>query len=341
MSLSLETLATGSKVALARALAQIEAAPEAPETAALLDAAFAAPKGQTLGLTGPPGVGKSTLIRALISHWRGRGQTVAVIAVDPSSRRSGGALLGDRTRLSTDPEDQGLFVRSMAARERLGGLAEITFPAMILMRALYDRVIVETVGVGQSETEVAGLCDTVVFCAQPGSGDALQFMKAGVIEIPDVFAVTKADLGLLARRTVADLRGALSLVAGEGPVPEVVACSAERGEGIKALVEAIEARAGALDAQSQAKRWLESHLNAAYGRAGVRFLAQAGLDTHRPFTAATALGARIATVFEQALSDPSLGAPTPPKRQSTQSNALDSGNDAKFTVSVHQSYTGQ
>ena len=102
-------------------------------------------------------MGKSTLIRALIAHWRGRGETVGVIAVDPSSRRSGGALLGDRTRLSTDPEDAGLFVRSMAARDRLGGVAEITYPAMVLMRALFDHVIVETVGVGQSETEIAGL----------------------------------------------------------------------------------------------------------------------------------------------------------------------------------------
>ena len=154
--------------------------------------ALAAPQGLALGLTGPPGVGKSTLINALLARLRARGESVAVIAVDPSSRRSGGALLGDRTRIETDPEDAGVFVRSMAARRRLGGLADITYPAMVLMRALFDLVIVETVGVGQSETEIADCADLVVFCAQPGSGDALQFMKAGVMERG---TVTRPDSG--------------------------------------------------------------------------------------------------------------------------------------------------
>ena len=140
---------------------------------------------------------------------------MGVIAVDPSSRRSGGALLGDRTRIETDPADPGVFVRSMAARRRLGGVADLTFPAAVLMRACFDWVIVETVGVGQSEVEIADCADLVVFCAQPGSGDALQFMKAGVMEMPDVVLVTKGDLGAPASRAAADVRGALSLAAAE------------------------------------------------------------------------------------------------------------------------------
>ena len=163
-------------------------------------------------LTGPPGVGKSTLASALVAACARGGETVGVIAVDPSSRRSGGALLGDRARIATDPETtRASFVRSMAARDRLGGLADLTLAAMVLMRALYDRVLVETVGVGQSETEVAGVADTVVFCVQPGSGDSLQFMKAGIVEIPDLVVVTKADLGAAAERARADVAGALSL----------------------------------------------------------------------------------------------------------------------------------
>ena len=183
-AMTLAALRAGGKAALAAALAALEAAPEAAETLALLDAAYAAPGAHVVGITGPPGVGKSTLLGALIRAWRKAGRTVAVIAVDPSSRRSGGALLGDRMRLRTDPRDDGVFVRSMAARDRFGGLAALTHSAMVVMRALYDVVVIETVGVGQSETDVAGAADTVILCLQPGSGDSLQFMKSGIVEIP-------------------------------------------------------------------------------------------------------------------------------------------------------------
>ena len=209
--ISFDRLKAGGKAALARALACLEMAPEAPDSLALLAAAYRAPRGQVIGITGPPGVGKSTLTGALISALRQAGRSVAVITVDPSSKRSGGALLGDRVRLLSDPEDGQLFIRSMAARDRLGGLADITVGAMVLMRALYDVVLIETVGVGQSETDVAQVADTVVFCVQPGSGDALQFMKAGIVEIPDLAVVTKADMGEVARRALNDLKGALSL----------------------------------------------------------------------------------------------------------------------------------
>src|SRR5262249_53505482 len=162
------------------------------------------------GLTGPPGVGKSTLIGALIRAYRQRGKTLGVIAVDPSSRRSGGALLGDRTRLQTAPEDDGVFVRSMAPRAQVGGLRASTYAGMSLMRAVFDVVVVEMVGVGQSETDIGMAADTVVFCVQPGSGDSLQFMKAGIVEIPDIVVVTKGDMGKAATRAKTDVKGAIS-----------------------------------------------------------------------------------------------------------------------------------
>ncbi len=304
----LDDLRAGVKQALARALNDIEArAGEGPVTG-LLDQAYASPQGHVLGLTGPPGVGKSTLINALIRELRGQGRSVGVIAVDPSSRSSGGALLGDRTGIVTDPDDRAVFVRSMAARERLGGLSEITYPAMVLMRALYDVVIVETVGVGQSETDIADIADTVVLCAQPGAGDALQFMKAGVMEIPDLVVVTKADLGALAQRAVADLKGALSLAARRrgAAVPPVLSCSATSGEGTGELAAELLGRAGgAADAsrrRTQGAHWLTAHLGALFGREGVEQLRRAGLlaGDSAPFGRAAVLAERFRAAISAA-----------------------------------------
>lgn len=270
--MTLDEVATGGKRALAAALADIEARPEERVTAALLDEALVRPRGLALGLTGPPGAGKSTLTGALIRHWRAAGLTVGVIAVDPSSAGSGGALLGDRTRLRTDPSDPGVFVRSLAARERLGGLADAAFPSMVLLRALFDRVIVETVGVGQSETAVAGLTDLVLLCVPPGAGDAVQHMKAGVLEVPDVVAVTKSDLGAPAARTRAELTAALSLAAQQ---PRVVACSSSGGEGITTLAEALD-RAGAVLGEPserharQANQWAAQRLRERFGSEALR-----------------------------------------------------------------------
>ena len=275
----LEDLRAGGKPALAKALARIEAAPQDEAALALLDAAWAAPRAQVLGLTGPPGVGKSTLISALVRAWRERGRTVGVIAVDPSSKRTRGALLGDRTRIDVDPLDQGVFVRSMAARERLGGLADTCAAAMVLMRAVFDVVLVETVGVGQSETEVAELVDTVILAVQPGSGDSLQYMKAGIVEIPDIAVVTKADLGGLAERAKRDLEGALGLAAAtaSGWRAPVLLVAAPSGQGIDALLQALDARArflaaaaGAIPARraAQGRHWLERWVREEFGRRG-------------------------------------------------------------------------
>lgn len=268
----LDALRAGGKAALARALARVEARPDDPATVALLDEAWAAQAGHALGVTGPPGVGKSTLIDALVRALRARGRRVAVIAVDPSSRRSRGALLGDRTRLTTDPDDDGVFIRSMAARESLGGLADVVWPSLTLMRALYDVVIVETVGVGQSETEIAEVADTVLFCAQPGAGDALQFMKAGVVEIPDIAVVTKSDMGATAARAVADLRGALSLASGAAHAIPVLSCSAANGEGLDDLLREIESRRrdadGARRRTEKASAWARRTLTTLFGTEG-------------------------------------------------------------------------
>lgn len=282
--MTLDELRTGGKGAMAKALARIERDPHGAATIALLDAAWDNPRAHVIGLTGPPGVGKSTLTSALINRWRREGLSVGVIAVDPSSRRTGGALLGDRTRLIVDAEDQGIFVRSMAARDRLGGLAALTFPAMVLMRAAYDRVLIETVGVGQSETDVTQVADTVVFCVQPASGDSLQFMKAGIVEIPHVAVVTKADLGAPATRARADLVGALSLAEDvTGWKVPVILLSSSTGNGVDGLMTALADHfrhltgtgAGTTQRAEQGAAWLAESVRDEFGKRGLA--AAAGL----------------------------------------------------------------
>jgi LAO/AO transport system kinase len=199
-------------------------------------------RARRVGITGAPGAGKSTLLDALVRTLRPRDTSLGILAVDPSSQRSGGALLGDRFRVRSGSTDDGVYLRSMAARDRLGGLADATASSVEILSAVFDFVFVETVGVGQSESEVSHLVDTLVFVAQPGAGDSLQFMKAGILELPDVFLVNKADLGAVAQRTASELGSGLGLAAArsDGWQPPVLLASARDGTGIEALVEAIE-----------------------------------------------------------------------------------------------------
>lgn len=290
---SLDDLTTGGKRAVAAALAGVETARGTPALTALLDAAAANARAQVLGLTGPPGVGKSTLTNVLVQRARAAGRTVAVLAVDPSSRRTGGALLGDRARIQTDPEDRGVFVRSMAARDRLGGLSDDAVAAAVLLRAVYDLVIVETVGVGQSEADIDLIADTVVLCIQPASGDSLQFMKAGVMELPDVIVVTKADMAEMSRRAAADVSGALALAGEDGAwrVP-VIRLSAATGEGIDAFAEAVANHRAFLDADdrlsdrrsTQEKRWVEEAVKVRFGTDGLRRARALAVAESGPFT---------------------------------------------------------
>ncbi len=200
--------------------------------------------GHVIGITGPPGAGKSTLLSALLHAWRERGQCVAMLAVDPSSRRSGGALLGDRARIEFDAADRGVLIRSTAAGERLGGLAWPTRAAAHALAAAFDVVVIETVGVGQAETEIVDVADTVAVVVQPGSGDALQFLKSGIMEIPDVLVVTKADLGQLAVRTRRDLSASLRSL-GARATPVLAVSSLPPPAGIEELIAALaEHRAG-------------------------------------------------------------------------------------------------
>jgi LAO/AO transport system kinase len=250
------------------------------QTAALLAAVSPAALGaeapaHIVGVTGPPGVGKSSLLSRLVAEWRTRGRSVAVLAVDPSSRRSGGALLGDRARIEADPADRAVFIRSTAAGGRLGGLAPATRVAAGALAAAFDVVVIETVGVGQSETEVAEVADTVAVVVQPASGDVLQFLKAGIMEIPDVLVVTKADLGRIATRAVADLGAALRSL-GARDTTVIAVSSVAPPTGIESLVDALEAHRAGLDLAERRLRSRRLHALADFvtehGERGLRAL---------------------------------------------------------------------
>jgi LAO/AO transport system kinase len=257
----LEGLGTGRRSAISEALNLVDdRRPEQRELALeLLDALErreGAGAAHRIGITGAPGSGKSSLLNALIESLRPGGRSVGIIAVDPSSQRSGGALLGDRMRLGASARERGVFLRSMAARDRLGGLADATQASAAILSAVFDLVFIETVGVGQSECDVAQLVDTLIFVAQPGAGDMLQFMKAGILELPDVFVVNKADTGPAAERTRNELGAGLDLGAPARVdwTPPVLLASARDRTGIVELMQAIDAHRAVLEESGELGR---------------------------------------------------------------------------------------
>ncbi len=283
-----ERLLAGDRRALARAISLVEN--DDPEGWALVREVYPhTGKAAIVGFTGPPGVGKSTLIGRLVENARKRDRQVAVLSIDPSSPFTQGALLGDRIRLTDHFLDRGVFIRSMASRGSLGGLSEATLQAALLMDASgKDDVLVETVGVGQAEVDIIDHADTVVLALMPGSGDSIQALKAGVMEIPDVIVVNKSDHPLT-DTMIREIRGVLSLAPQHGWRVPIVKTEASRNEGIDELAEKIAEHREHIEAEgtlaerrrrnlmneviglatARMRRRIEAHAAAGPGRAGV------------------------------------------------------------------------
>ncbi|MDP8911779.1 MAG: methylmalonyl Co-A mutase-associated GTPase MeaB [Actinomycetota bacterium] len=249
-----ETLASavrsGDKRALARAITLVENAD--PLAYQLVSEIYPETgRAYAVGITGPPGVGKSSLISAVVRHVRERDRTVGIISVDPSSPFTQGALLGDRIRLADHFLDPGVFIRSMGTRGHLGGLAEATLQAMLILDASgKDLIFLETVGAGQSEVEVIRIADTVVLVLMPGSGDSVQALKAGIMEIPDVIAINKMDHPA-AKTMVNEVRSILSLDRTSAWRPPIVLTESVRGEGISELWERISEHRAHLESEGR------------------------------------------------------------------------------------------
>jgi len=254
-----EGVRAGETRALARAITLVESGD--PASYELVRALYPhTGQAYAVGLTGAPGVGKSSLVSALVAHVRTREQNVGVISVDPSSPFTQGALLGDRIRLADHFLDPGVFIRSMGTRGHGGGLAEATLQALLVLDASgKDVVFLETVGTGQSDVGVLSIADTVVLVLQPGAGDAVQALKAGIMEIPDVIAVNKCDHPL-ARATASDVRQVLSLGGADSPKPPIVLTDALNGTGVADLWDAIEAHRASPGLEERRRRNLAAEV---------------------------------------------------------------------------------
>jgi LAO/AO transport system kinase len=241
-----EAVRTGDRRAVARAITLVENSdPLAYEL--VRDLYPETGRAYTVGITGPPGVGKSTLIGALVRHLRAQERTVGVVSVDPSSPFTKGALLGDRIRLADHFLDPGVFIRSMGTRGHLGGLAEATLQAMLVLDAAGKELIfLETVGTGQSEVEVISVADTILLVLMPGSGDSIQALKAGIMEIPDVIAINKSDHPA-AKTMLNEVRSILSLDKDRAWKPPIVLTEATSGEKVPELWEKVEAHRAFLE----------------------------------------------------------------------------------------------
>ena len=251
---------SGDRKALARAISLVE--DRSPEGSEIVREVYPSTgRAASVGVTGPPGVGKSSLLSALVAHVRSVGRSVGVVSVDPSSPFTRGALLGDRIRLADHFLDPDVYIRSMGTRGHLGGLAEATLQALLLVDASgKDVVFLETVGTGQSEVEVIGIADLVLLVLMPGSGDSVQALKAGIMEIPDVIVVNKMDHPA-ARTMVEEVRSIVALDPDRERRPAILLTEALRGEGVPELWEALESRRSRLEEQGELAARRERNLS--------------------------------------------------------------------------------
>ncbi len=314
-----ERVQRGERQAIARALNLVEDQRRRADAGVLLSALgrrVPKAKGHRVGLTGPPGVGKSSLAAALARSLVAQGRRVGIVAIDPTSPRSGGSLLGDRARLGSQ---DAVFMRSLATGGQPGGLSDPVHASVAVLGAAFDLVLIETTGVGQTETDVEQVADTVALVIQPGSGDALQFLKAGIMEIPDILVVNKADHRELADRAMSDLRGAALSATGvtTAHARPTLATSALHGDGVDALIAAFDQHRSALgDAgllrsrRAGALAWTRGLFRRAYGTFGVATLEAGGVlldeairseldDGRSPLEAVTRLEGRFLEVLRR------------------------------------------
>jgi LAO/AO transport system kinase len=267
----LRELASGERRPLARLLTRIEA--NDPSVRALLPQLFRAGHGaHVVGVTGPPGSGKSTLVNALTAEWRKRGRRVGILAIDPSSPYTGGSIMGDRIRMMDHAADRDVFMRSMASRGELGGLAAATWLAVAALdAAAYDPIVIETVGAGQSEVEIARLAETTVVVEVPDMGDEVQAIKAGLLEVADVIAVNKGDRPG-ADRAARQLRAMLSTAGGrvERKPPPVLLTTATTADGVAELADAIEQHRSTANQPEQARARAANQLRRALADLAIR-----------------------------------------------------------------------